>query len=101
MRVDPETGVEYTGTSSLEMFKGVFMRKKISQVEARKLKKRVAELEAKFNRIKEGYAGTRIHGWTLSDTDYARVNTASLLNHIVYVSKTWSANEVKLMAVEL
>jgi hypothetical protein len=95
------TGLEYTEPGGLEMFKGEFMTKKISQREDRALRKRVKELEDKARRVKNNWGGTRLHSWTLSETDYARVKTANLLDHTVIVYPAYSGTEVSVVAFKL
>ncbi len=82
-----ETGVEYSVPGSLEMFERKFMTKKISQREARLLKKRVFQLEAMF---KNSYEGTTIDTWTLNDTQFARVRTANSLGYGLVLQQSFS-----------
>ena len=98
MRADSETGVERTSTSGLGVLERIVMRKKISQAEARRLKRRYTELEDK---IKSEWNGVRIQSWTLADVDFARVKTAWVLGHPLVMYPTGSGNEVKLMAKTL
>ena len=77
------------------------MTKKISQREAVRLKKKVRELEEKFERIRNGWDGVRIDTWNLSDTQFARVKTAQLLGRTTVVIPDWTGNEVNLRAVQL
>lgn len=94
-----ETGVEYSGPGSLEMFERKFMTKKISQREARLLKKRVQKLEGD---LKNSYAGTRVDTWTLSDVQFARIKTANTLGYGLILFPEFSgATNVKVMAVKL
>jgi len=64
---------------------------KISQREARRLRKRVIELEQQFWRMRNRWATDFGPGWvnietlTLSDASYAKLSTARKLDHAVVV----------------
>ena len=77
------------------------VRKKISQVEARRLKKRVASLEAMF---RNSYEGTTIATWTLNDPSIATVRTAKTLGYglVLHSLPDYSgSNQVRVQAVKI
>ena len=73
------------------------MTRKISQREARLLKKRVFSLEAMFQ---NSYAGVNIDYWALNDTQLARVKTANSLGYGLVLHQ-YSGTNVKVQAVKL
>ena len=77
------------------------MRKKISQREALRLKKRIRELEGKMRDLKNNWAGERIDSWSLSDAMCARVKTAKTLGFSTWISPTYSGTEVEIKAIML
>ena len=77
------------------------MTKKISQREAVRLKKKVRELESRFTSLRNGWEGVVIDTWSLSDSQYARIKTAGLLDHTILLRRSYSGTEVEIRAVKL
>jgi len=77
------------------------MTKKISQRSAIKLKRRVKELEALLDHLKQGWEGTTIDSWTMTDLTYARVKTASTLDYTIILRPTYCGTGVDVKAVKL
>jgi hypothetical protein len=82
------------------------MTNSISQREARKLRKRVTQLEEILRNQKNRWRSEWGPGWvniervTLSDAAYAKIATARLLNHAVIVLPD-TANEIRFYAERL
>lgn len=80
---------------------------KISQREARRLKKRVDELERNQEHMRNRWRSDWVPGWinidsfVLSDIQFARVSTARALKHAVVMVPADNGNEVRLYAERL
>jgi hypothetical protein len=80
---------------------------KISQREARRLRKRVEQLEAEQIRLRSRWASDWGPGWvnieslTLTPESFAKVRTARLLDHAVVILPSARTNEVLLYADRL
>lgn len=73
------------------------MIKKISQREARLLRKKVKEQE---HFLLGPYAGALIETLNLSDVSYARLKTAETLGYALLLRFGYQPNEVKIRAVK-
>ena len=79
----------------------------ISQREARRLRKRVIELEDILNAQMQRWSGKWVPGWvnfatvTLDEATYAKVTTARLLDHAVIAVPSGSGTVISLYAERL
>ena len=78
------------------------MTKRITQAEARRLRRRVRELESKVDRITTSYGldypGTWIASMLASDVLSARIDTARRIGHTIIARK--SGSEIHFYAAE-
>ena len=101
VRAANDSNLEQAGTGKVGLCKGESMRKKISQREALRLRRKVRELESTLDDLRCGWCGTRIDSWTLTDTAYAKVSTAKALGFTTIISPTYTGNGAEIKAVKL
>lgn len=107
MREADDDGLECAIARAVVMLQGEPVRKPISQKEARRLRKRVQELEKTLADQKSAWRSTWSADWvhleslTLSTESYAKVMTARKLDHAVIVILGSAGTNVNLYADKL